>query len=841
MSCFTYFPHKMDYRSCKNILLLLGVLLIFGFSPRPCAGAGLNLHDISVAQTLKFYRQVPHLSSEELAYGRKIVAGLGYNAQRVFRKMCLMPGINFAKCKETWTSLRGPKLSYAQVLAFEKWSSLPAVTSDLGLKALRAIRTMGYEACRSFRRYCGLPKMTPDCALKTILLLNRFDDAQNRAAQGLFAVAGMNAVQALDSLGIIARFHDHQARAAGAFAGVAGMNVGMLDDALPLIRQMSRDDAWNAGTLFLSPAMTREEAWFWLVAYFANPPAVREKQFFHSLGPERRMTLLRAFYDGGEELVWRINNLHAITDRFGFEISAAELSRYSAKQLQKRFEQLSPQIRFGFGSRFYPLLATGRKGGMIAVLRRATAADRVATARNLTSTNIYALLAQGSELYDSSFRDILAPILRQSIEKRFSGNLLEFLHAADPGNLLVSSFIVSLAQKGKLTAFFPENNREQEQILDLVALSAFKDENSIILFSATFMHLLEVLDQPARTFLIRKMSQEADSGSSGFTRLISVILQYYMREYPQLLSVEARSIIDRLIVRHGAVDLYKYLDTPFAQWKKDGRLGSISVFHADDDGRRSFASFLTMLLESGYRLRLSEQFTVVPLSAKIRQAAGKLIRYAQLHPAKGLPLLFNGMQRNHFCVTLVRRIDGLTISQAASVYSDEKNQELLIERFILGGTEMFAQRGHSYWRSEQITKPLNVLMKEGRLSKKDLAAKQRFLSLGSCGGVKAYTRLSEMFLGHVDILATIGTGLAAINDPYNKNLFEVIARNPSTLSWRDISRKSAFIFKGDHGRDYLQPGTLPAILHKILNEERKSQADGIPGEKAAGSAGDPMG
>ncbi|NOX79587.1 MAG: hypothetical protein GXP57_00560 [Deltaproteobacteria bacterium] len=832
------FPHKMDYRSCINIFFLLGVLLLAGFTPRPCAGAGLDLHDISVEQTIEFYRQVPHLSREELAYGRKIIAGLDYNAQRIFRKMCRMPGMDFAKCKEAWAGLRGLKLSYAQVLAFEKWSSLPMVTGDLGLKALRAIQTMDHEACRSFSRYCGLPKMTPDCALKTIPLLDRFDDDRNRAAQGLFAVAGMNAVQALDSLDIIALLRDRQARAAAALAGVAGMNVGTLNDALPLIRQMSRDDAWNAGTLFSSPAMTRQEAWFWLVAYFANPPAVREKQF-QTLGPERRMTLLRAFYDGGEELIWRINNLHAITDRFGFEISAAELSRYSGKQLQKRFEQLSPQVRSVFGDRFYQLLAAGRKGGMIAVLRRATAADRVETARNLTSTNIYALLAQGSELYDSSFRDILAPILRRRIEKCCSGNLLEFLHAVDPGNLLVSSFIVSLAQKGKLTAFFPENNLEQEQILDLVAVSAFKDENSIILFSATFMHLLEVLDPPARTFLIRKMSQCADSGSSGFTRLISVILQYYMREYPQLLSGEARSIIDRLVVRHGAIDLYKYLGTPFAQWKKDGRLGSISVFHADDDGRRSFVSFLTMLLKSGYHLRLSEQFTVVPMSAKTRLAAGKLIRYAQLHPARGLPRLFNGMQR--ICVTLVRRMDGLTISQAASVYSDEKNQELLIERFILGGTEMFAQRGHSYWRSEQITEPLNMLLKEGRLSKKDLESKQRFLSLGSCGGVKAYTRLSEMFLGHVDILATIGTGLAAINDPYNKNLFEVIARSPSTLSWQDISRESAFIFKGGHGRDYLQPGSLPAILHKILDEERKSQPDAIPGEKAAKSAGNPLG
>jgi hypothetical protein len=36
-----------------------------------------------------------------------------------------------------------------------------------------------------------------------------------------------------------------------------------------------------------------------------------------------------------------------------------------------------------------------------------------------------------------------------------------------------------------------------------------------------------------------------------------------------------------------------------------------------------------------------------------------------------------------------------------------------------------------------------------------------------------------------------------------------------------MARELAFIFKGGHGQDYLQPGSLPAILHKIMNDERK--------------------
>jgi len=60
-----------------------------------------------------------------------------------------------------------------------------------------------------------------------------------------------------------------------------------------------------------------------------------------------------------------------------------------------------------------------------------------------------------------------------------------------------------------------------------------------------------------------------------------------------------------------------------------------------------------------------------------------------------------------------------------------------------------------------------------------------------------------------------------INDPYNKNFFEVIARNPSEITWKDVAVQSAHIFGQNLGRDYLQPGSLPAILHKLLEESKK--------------------
>ncbi len=146
----------------------------------------------------------------------------------------------------------------------------------------------------------------------------------------------------------------------------------------------------------------------------------------------------------------------------------------------------------------------------------------------------------------------------------------------------------------------------------------------------------------------------------------------------------------------------------------------------------------------------------------------------------------------------------------------------MLNRFIHSKDEMLAQRGHSYWRSEQIIEPLTKLIEENKVTESELREKQRFLSLGSCGGVKVYTTLTRLFASSVDILATIGTGLALINDPYNKMFFEIIASNPSTISWKTVAQQSSSIFQGDRGQDYLLPGSLTAILHKILDETQQA-------------------
>lgn len=814
-------------RTFQNIFLLFLCLQLFtvNWAINSCFAGTRTYQDASLQITVDIYTRIPCLTEDELAYGREVITGLNYNAKRIFRKICELPGINFENCKKIWLLLLEHPLTYEQVLAFEKWSQLEKANIELALTAIPAIKELNYEAGKSFRSYSEIKEINAEPALNIIPLLTRFDDVQNRAAQALFTINEIQAIQALDGLLSIAGLQKHQARAARAFASIKGMTGELMLDALPIFKQLHQDDAWNARTLYLNKKTTPQEAWFWLTGYFATPPDIQEKQFY-KLSRARQKILLNAFYDAGQELIWKINNLHAITDRFGFEISNHELHNFSSKDLTNLFNTLSPQVTSPYSDRFY---ASNKKHSRIEILKEATGRERIETGRRLTSANIYTLLSQGSELYDSSFRNILVPVLKKRIAKNHNNNLLKFLQTVDQENQLVSDFIVSLAQKGKLTTFFPANAKEQEQILDLVTRSAFKSENSIILFSATFMHLLEVLKPPARSYLITKMSKPAQSGAATYSRLITVILQYYLQEYPELLGEKDRKVITRLIAKHGEKDLHRYLQTPFAHWKADGTLASISVFHPDDDGMASFRSNAIMLIKSGYKMELSQSFTITPFPQERLVEFNQIIHHAQANPSKWLSRLFYSMQQHHYAVAFVRKINGTQLIHSTFVYSGKMNQQILLERYIQTGVEMFAQRGHSYWRSEQITDPLHALMKNGKVTEQELKAKQRFLSLGSCGGVKAYTRLDRLFRGKVDILATIGTGLSVINDPYNKNFFEVIAKSPSNITWKDVSQKLAFIFKGGHGKDYLQPGSLPAILHKIMNENKEngSSADNL--------------
>jgi hypothetical protein len=806
--------HRL-YRHCIHNLLLLVVLVIILAVRVPSAlAASPQMDDTALRQTLTQYQAIPGLTSQQLEYGKTAIPKMNYNAQRIFRKICTIPGVTFEQARDVMEMLNRERFNFEQVQAFEALASLGGLDIKQGLAGLNATKSMSYDSSRSFRSFLGVQGVTAPQALGTISLLNNMDSVNNRAAQAFFAVKGMRIEIALKGLTALRRLQDNQAKAAEAYAKISGMDTETMLDGLELIQKLHQDDAWNARCLFTIKSLTSKEAWNWLVSYFALPGDLQESQYDKFDGRQKSF-ILQALYDGGTEVLWKINNLHAVTDQDGYEISEAALGGWSTKQIQDKFDQLPPLVRDRFGAQ---LQGAGR-GQAIGILKQATTAGRMQTARDLSTANLYAVMAQGSELYDSSFREITVPVIHSRIAAKYQGDLLSFLKAIDPENRLVSDFVVSCAQKGKLTTFFPADSKKQKDILSLVATSAFRDEDSILLFSATLTPLLKSLEPEARTHLITLMSQNAEAENAAFAKLINVILQYYLTTYPELLGPADRNMISRLVVRHGAINLDKYQVTPFAEWKQDGRLNSVSMFHPDDDGRQSFVSNANLLLKNGYSLVASPQYTIKPLTPAFEQ---EIARWSN----SGLPSLFQAMRDRHFAVAFVKKVGNVTITHTQFVYSDKENQAEMLRRFIQSKDEMLAQRGHSYWRSEQIVEPLTELLEENKVTEADLRGKQRFLSLGSCGGTKAYTNLTRLFSGSVDILATIGTGLALINDPYNKIFFEIVATNSPSITWKTAAQQTAFIFQDGRGQDYLQPGSLTSILHKIVDENQ--HASGVP-------------
>ena len=317
------------------------------------------------------------------------------------------------------------------------------------------------------------------------------------------------------------------------------------------------------------------------------------------------------------------------------------------------------------------------------------------------------------------------------------------------------------------------------------------------------------------------MASTIDRPDSHFSIQLRVILQYYRKKHPNLLSPSDISLIDALINRYGTVDLTSYTATDFKRWKRDGKLASISIFQQDDDGAISYRSNMISLVENGYRPRLSETFSFLSAEDPAGKKAARLIVSERKKPGSQVRNLYRLSARTPVVIEWYKTINSVEISHAVAVYRNRHAQLQLLKRFMKNDIEMFAQRGHSYWRKAQVLRPMKKLLDDGDISGEDIDRLNRFLSVGSCGGIRIYSELNKLFNNRVDIFATVGTGKAAINNVYNLRLFEIVAESPDNAGWEQITSQTSPIFVKERESDYLQPGSLPAILHKMMDARQK--------------------
>ena len=208
------------------LTLLLAVLLA---SPGPAAHAATSLaNEASARQTMEIFQTIPGLTGQQLEQGRAVIGGMHYNAQRVFRKVCALPGVTFAQAQQVADRLQRDRFTFEQVQAFEALSSLPGVDITTGIAGLDTVRSLSFSASRAFRSYTGISGVTVTQALAAIPLLNNLDEAHIKAARALFAVQGMQVDTAHKALNSLNRMRINQARAVETFAAVPGMDTNTL-------------------------------------------------------------------------------------------------------------------------------------------------------------------------------------------------------------------------------------------------------------------------------------------------------------------------------------------------------------------------------------------------------------------------------------------------------------------------------------------------------------------------------------------------------------------------------------------------------------------------------------
>ncbi len=802
------------------------------------AGAiGRNSGDLAADQaTLQTMESLARVKMDEqqLAQIKELVKGLSYTNMRVLRVFAALPAMTADEMLDILHRLPQARISFSYLVVIEHFATLPGVDSAAVWQLLQKLGGLSFVSERVAVAIGQAGNLPPAVMLGLIDRLASLQEPALWAFKAFLEVPGHTTDTVETGLRIIGQMTEKQCWATEMSCKIVGMTPASALMNMSRLQRLSTTDAWHARSLFQLPGVTPATSLSWIANYFSAPQEAQEARFY-SWNAKDKSLLLQAFSDAADYLIWKINNLHDITEPSGQEVGIKVLSSCSASRLREIFQRLDPKIQARFNGEF----SVGNRGAAIAALRRATAAARLQAAKDCTTANAYILLSRGSDLYDSSFRDILVPVLKERIDTRFGGNLLAFLKTIDPRNAHVSDFIISLAQKGKLTVFFPDQVREQEQVLDLVAQSAFQDENSLILFSATFMTLLQTIQPETRSYLIAKMLTAVREENTVFTTQLRVILQYYLQEYPHLVGEVDKIRIRLMMSKYGAIPLEQYVQTSFSQWKADGRLSSLSVFHSDDDGSKSFNSNCQTLMAHGYRPRISRSFSLVSRDSAGDRAATARLQALLAAPSQNLGQIHQLQVSYPLVVDWVKSMHGIEISHSVVVYYNVQQQQQLLEQFLKGGHEMFIQRGHSYWRKEQLLDPLRELMKSGAIVEGDLVSKQRFMSLGSCGGIRAYSELALFFHNKVDILATVGTGKAIVNDPYNELLFELVASHASTLSWKDVSAQAAIIFKHGLGEEYLQPGSLPAILHKIMDqkqiEKRNSDRAGMETVRSSGA------
>ncbi|SHO48480.1 hypothetical protein [Desulfopila aestuarii] len=786
-------------------------------------GAPAHASQLSKAaanRTLESLKNLKTISSAEIASYTPKINALDYTSSRAIRALLQLPAISPADLPAIFSLPELFDISFSAIPLLEYYVGLPGATLSGARLLLTEIKDVSFVYEQVLAPLPNLKNTTADGAIRVIRrlkMIDTTDEAGQWATRALLSIETIDEDTVLKSVDLITPLTPAQKRAAEKCFATPKVRPAILPALLGQLSILAEIEAINLSGLLAGSKINGPEIGYWLNNYFTLPDTSRESAYPDFSIADKNI-LLTGLGEAAPAIAEQLNNLHAVTDNFGQEISGGRLAKMSPAGLQQLFHRLDPTTRNRFGSSMQQALAGGDRAKAIALLRLATQAARRQLARDLTCENLYVLLAHGSELFDSSFRDILVPEMVAKLSTEYNNNLLSFLGVIDPDSLMVSDFLTHLAWKGSLTTFFPQEAAAQQEVLKLLAKSALGNEKSLLFFAATFIDLLKTLQPQARTTLLELLLQATNDKSGRFARQVQVILQEYLDHHPQLLSAVDSQSISAMLDREGWVDIAPYVTTPFAEWLSDGKLCSLSVFQNDDDGSISYREHGSYLFRHGYRPAFSNEYEPGPIDKGLQTQLITVLQKLQHSNSGNLAALFQLAARTPVVIVWQKRIGKIDLNHFVYIYHGKTAQENLLKTFLTKGHELFAQRGHSYWRGEQLLLPLDRLIERKEITPDLLSGLPRFISIGSCGGIRAYGELISRFGNRLDILATVGTGTSTINTPYNTRMLEIVAEQHKLhqdLTWKKLAQLTNGIFAADTGDEYIRPGSLPAILYKM--------------------------
>jgi hypothetical protein len=793
-----------------HIALLAAFLILV----QPVAGwPGSQPVETAVAEIKAHLATIEGMDQTTLRQLDPRLQAFSYGELRALQAISRLAGITREEILLVATRLGETPIDFDTVLLLEYFTGLPQASPAQALNLLDQLRDCDFVTARSLASLVRLKPPDGPALLPLIAMVRSFDQPGQWAAKAIFEVQDLAFADVAQAITLLTSLQARQLWAVEQLCRLAGWRGPELLRAIEAISRVTPAEARNGQALFADPSLTPSAALSWITGFLVLPGNERESRFKLLTVPEKN-TLLAAYRRSAEEFIMEINNLHDITDPFGGEIGEDRLRGTHSATVEDLFARLHPAAQAPWSAAMARAIAADQGAKAITILRQATALARQATADDLTTANLYMLMAEGSELYTSSFRDILVPTLANRLRDLYQGDILAFLVAADPPRRAVSPFITNLVEKGSLARFLPQDSAGQKKMADLVAESAFEDQYRLLLFSSALPKLLQALSPEARSHLIELMLAATSRNEAVLARQLQVILQYILDKYgSRLLSSADRGKIVGL--GKPPINVSHLTRTPFRQWREDNSLKSLSVFQQDRDGQSSFLANCQALLAHGYRPSLSTTFSLGTISPESQAELHEILESLAPPRHDGLTRLFRFSTKSPIILDWRKSLNNVEIAHAVAVYQGKSRQQQLLVQFLQNGCEMFAQRGHSYWRHDQLSGPLLELVTAGRVNSRELRGKQRFLSLGSCGGIKAYLELNRIFHDRVDILATVGTGRLTVNNLYNRTLFELVATRPDLLSWEEVAGATAPIFAANAGEEYLQPGSLPAILFKM--------------------------